>query len=63
MRPVTVRASTMGDIGELQQRGLDNIVEYLTKVLQPGILLPVTARIVIEWGDEFVLEELRKDTA
>ncbi|KKL05783.1 hypothetical protein LCGC14_2219210 [marine sediment metagenome] len=61
MKPVTVRASTYGGVPENQQQGLDRIVEYLAKALTPGIMLPSTARIVIEWGDEFLLEEIRED--
>ena len=61
MKPVTVRASTYDSITEQQQQGLDRIVEYLTKALKPGIMLPSTARIVVEWGDEYVLGELKKD--
>ncbi len=62
MKPVTVRASTYGDdVTELQQQGIDHIVEYLANALTPGPLLPFTGRIVIEWGNEFVLDEIRKD--
>ncbi|KKK69365.1 hypothetical protein LCGC14_2934750 [marine sediment metagenome] len=63
MKPVTVRASTYGEVPENQQQGLDRIVEYLTKAIQPGIMIPSTARIVIEWGDEFMLAEIREDSA
>ncbi len=60
MKPVTVHAGTVTRITELQQEGLDHIVTYLTKALTPGPLLPLTARIVIEWGDEEALALLRE---
>lgn len=60
MKPVTVRASTYGEVSEQQQQGIDHIVEYLTNALNPGILIPDTARIVIEWGDETGLAEVKK---
>ena len=64
MKPVTVHASTYGDVTELQQRGIDNIVEYLANALEPnGPLLPDTGRIIIEWGDEDGLAEIKEDAA
>lgn len=61
-KPVTVRASTYGDdVTELQHRGIDHIVDYLTEALTPGPLLPFTGRIVIEWGNEDALAKLRED--
>ncbi|KKL15464.1 hypothetical protein LCGC14_2505340 [marine sediment metagenome] len=59
-KPVTVRASTYGEVTELQQQGIDHIVEYLANALQPGILIPDTARIVVEWGDEDGLAEIKE---
>ncbi len=60
MKPVTVHAGVVTRITELQEQGLDHIVDYLTKALTPGALLPLTARIVIEWGDEEALTILRE---
>lgn len=60
-KPVTVRASTVGGVTEHQQEGLDRLVEYLANALIPGIMLPDTSRITIEWGDEEALEKLRED--
>ena len=59
-KPVTVHSSTYGDIPELQQEGLDRLVAYLTKAITPGILIPATARIVIEWGEVRKLAEIKK---
>ena len=58
VKPVTVHASSPPST-DVQREGLDRLVSYLAKSLVPGILLPSTARLVIEWGDEEKLEELR----
>ena len=60
-KPVTIRAGTVGEVTPLQQEGLDRVVEYLTRALHPGQLLPETGRIVIEWGSEADLDILRAD--
>ena len=61
MKPVTVYAGTATKVTELQQEGLDCIVDYLVNTLIPGRFLPTTVRIVIEWGDEEALAILRED--
>ena len=64
MKPVTVRAGTVGEVTPLQQEGLDRVVDYLVNSLKPSTaspLLPDTGRIIIEWGDEGKLETLRED--
>lgn len=58
-KPVTVYASTVGEVSELQQEGLDRIVDYLAN-LTPGILLPDTALIIVEWGDEDGLAKIKE---
>jgi len=59
-KPVTVNARSLGGVAsEVQRKGLDHVVEYLANALHPGPMLPLTGRIVIEWGDEDELEELR----
>ena len=62
MKPVTVRAGTVGEVTPLQQEGLDRVVEYLANALEPtSPLLPDTGRLIIEWGDEEALERLRTE--
>ncbi len=60
-KPVTVHSSTYGDIPEMQQEGLGRLVDYLTKAITPGILIPETARIIIEWGDVKKLGEIKDE--
>ncbi|KKM65163.1 hypothetical protein LCGC14_1494010 [marine sediment metagenome] len=57
MKPVTVHAATVSEVTERQREGLNLLATYLAKSLVPGLWLPGTARIVVEWGDE---EELAK---
>lgn len=57
-KPITVHAASPHST-DRQREGLDRLVGYLAKSLVPGVLLPPTARIVIEWGDEDVLTTLR----
>jgi len=59
LKPVTVHAATVGEVPERQQEGLDRLVTYLAKSLVPGVLLPATARVVIEWGDEEALAKIK----
>ena len=63
MKPVTVRASTVGEVTERQQEGLDRVVVYLTNALVPGIMLPDTSRIIVEWGDEEELAKIKEGMA
>ncbi len=60
-KPVTVHSSMYGDIPEMQQEGLDRLVAYFTKAIIPGILVPATARVVIEWGDTEELATIKRD--
>jgi len=60
-KPVTVRASTVGEVTERQQEGLDSVVVYLANALIPGIMLPDTSRIIVEWGDEEGLAKINDD--
>jgi len=59
-KPVTIRASAAGQVTTQQQEGLDNVVNFLLDALYPGPLLPLTGRIVIEWGVEEELARLRE---
>ena len=60
IKPLTVRAGTVGNLKPLQQQGLERVVDYLrTLSLGPG--LPETCRIIIEWGSKADLEILRDD--
>jgi hypothetical protein len=65
MRPVTVRAAHNDEnVTALQRIALDQFVTYLANTLEPDSpLLPDTGRIVIEWGDEEELAQLRESMA